>query len=139
MCFGSGKPKKPTKLQTNVVSVENGDKNCSEVLDIFTVTSEGTVVKPVYKTVKWGPVDLDMQMDTGSPVCIVSEETYRLHAKQWPALKPTNRELRCYLRKLPVSGVLLMTAQPQNYRATAELRRHNPANPELAFRISTYV
>lgn len=121
MCFGGGKPKEPTKLQANVVTVETDDNNCSEVLDIFTVTSEGTVVEPVYKTVKWGPVDLDMQMDTGSPVCIVSEETYQLHAKQWPALKPTNRELHCYLGKLPVSGVLHTTAQHQNYRATAEL------------------
>ncbi|XP_077506996.1 uncharacterized protein LOC144116162 [Amblyomma americanum] len=106
-CFGGVKAKRPTKFQANAVSGEAGDSSCTPVLDIYTVTSEGTAVEPVYKTVKWGPVNLDMQVDTGSPVCIIPEEIYYFHAKQWPALKPTNKELHCYLGKLPISGCFI--------------------------------
>lgn len=106
------------------------------VIDIFTVTSTATtsVVNTVSRTLSWGGELLSMQIDTGSPVCIISEDTYRTHANQWPKLEKTGRELRCYLGQLPVCGVLNMTVEHQGRQMAAELFVVKCSGPALCGR-----
>lgn len=121
-CLGGKKQGKPN-FQANAVTVSDEVEVAEQVIDIFTVTSTATtsVVKPVYRTLSWGGELLRMQIDTGSSVCIISEDTYRTHANQWPKLEKTGRELRCYLGQLPVCGILNMTVEHQVRQMAAEL------------------
>lgn len=60
----------------------------------------------VLPIIKSPQVTLDMLLDTGLPMCVISKETYSKNAASWPPLSPTDIRLFCYLGKLPVAGAL---------------------------------
>ncbi|XP_049529021.1 uncharacterized protein LOC125947782 [Dermacentor silvarum] len=49
-----------------------------------------------------------MEVDTGSPVCVISRELYMRHRNHWPTLKPSRVKLSCYAGPLPVLGDLTL-------------------------------
>ncbi|XP_037576521.2 uncharacterized protein K02A2.6-like [Dermacentor silvarum] len=69
------------------------------------VGSLGTV-KPLVHTLEWGGVPVTMQLDTGSPVSLITWPTYIKHRAAWPKLQDSALNLTCFLGKLPVSGQL---------------------------------
>lgn len=47
-----------------------------------------------------------MEVDTGSPVCVISRQIFEKHRKVWPCLKPSRVKLSCYTGRIPVLGEL---------------------------------
>ncbi|KAL1449383.1 hypothetical protein MTO96_028125 [Rhipicephalus appendiculatus] len=64
------------------------------------------MVQPIYRTMEWDRVALRMQVDTGSPVTIITWPTYTKHRHRWPRLQKTTLQLTCFLGQLPVKGQL---------------------------------
>ncbi|KAL3227087.1 hypothetical protein MRX96_024369 [Rhipicephalus microplus] len=50
-----------------------------------------------------------MQVDTGSPVTIITWPTYTKYRHLWPRLQKTTLQLTCFLGQLPVKGQLNIT------------------------------
>ncbi|XP_075739861.1 uncharacterized protein LOC142785286 [Rhipicephalus microplus] len=67
------------------------------------------MVQPIYRTMKWDGVALRMQVDTGSPVTIITWPTYTKYCHLWPRLQKTTLQLTCFLGQLPVKGQLNIT------------------------------
>nr|XP_054926433.1 uncharacterized protein LOC129384873 [Dermacentor andersoni] len=63
---------------------------------------------PIRRSFTWGGVHVAMEVDTGSPVCVISWELYMKHRNHWPALKPSRVKLSCYAGRLPVLGDLTL-------------------------------
>ncbi|XP_040358991.2 uncharacterized protein LOC121047641, partial [Ixodes scapularis] len=51
-----------------------------------------------------------MEVDTGSPVCVISRQIFEKHRKVWPCLKPPRVKLSCYTGRIPVFGELQLRA-----------------------------
>ncbi|CAN7994945.1 unnamed protein product, partial [Ixodes pacificus] len=49
-----------------------------------------------------------MEIDTGSPVCVITREMYETHRKTWPRLQKPQVKLGCYMGSIPVVGELTM-------------------------------
>ncbi|XP_064487305.1 uncharacterized protein K02A2.6-like [Ornithodoros turicata] len=49
-----------------------------------------------------------MEIDTGSPVCVVPRGVYEKHSQFWPRIQKARVKLSCYLGKLPVLGEIPM-------------------------------
>lgn len=80
----------------------------SSASQLWSVTSKNSLVPPIQETFTWNGVKLKMDVDTGSPVCVIPRATYKAHRHQWPKLQEPKIKLACYLGKLPVLGVLSM-------------------------------
>lgn len=64
------------------------------------------LVGPIWLTLQWKGVPVKMQVDTGSPVSIVTWPTYAQHRNRWPMLDKSSFQLSCFLGRLPVKGQL---------------------------------
>ncbi|KAL1475106.1 hypothetical protein MTO96_037523 [Rhipicephalus appendiculatus] len=64
------------------------------------------IVQPIYRTMEWDGVALRMQVDTGSPVTIITWPTYTQYRHRWPRLQKTTLQVTCFLGQLPVKGQL---------------------------------
>ncbi|XP_049519039.1 uncharacterized protein LOC125943625 [Dermacentor silvarum] len=64
------------------------------------------LVGPIWRTLQWKGVPVKMQVDTGSPVSIVTWPTYAQHRHRWPMLEKSSFQLSCFLGRLPVKGQL---------------------------------
>ncbi|XP_040069342.2 uncharacterized protein LOC115329771 isoform X2 [Ixodes scapularis] len=62
--------------------------------------------QPIAGTFDWGGVPVNMQLDTGSPVSVITWPTYMRHKAAWPSLQDSPLKLTCFLGKLPVRGQL---------------------------------
>ncbi|KAL3202527.1 hypothetical protein MRX96_042425 [Rhipicephalus microplus] len=62
-----------------------------------------------------------MQVDTGSPVCVIAEENYRRKAHFLAKLEPTDKTLYCYTGKRPLLGVLKLVVNNPTGETEGEL------------------
>lgn len=49
-----------------------------------------------------------MEIDTSSPVCVISWDAYNKHRVSWPPLEKSELKLSCYLGPLPVASKLIL-------------------------------
>lgn len=89
---------------------------------------------PIRRTFRWGDIDLAMEVDTGSPVCVVSREVYDRHQAQWPHLQPPRIKLSCYAGQLPVLGELELPVKYKNVSVPCPLIVLDCAGPSLCGR-----
>lgn len=108
MCKKTGGTGKALALTTE--NSEKSDDSHSSTLQIWSVIGTEPLVPPIRKFIVWNGVTIKMDVDTGSPVCIVPKATYEAHRDHWPQLRNTHLKLSCYLGKLPVLGTLAMKA-----------------------------
>ena len=86
---------------THVLSAEADDYS------MYTLT--GSSVKPLVVSVKLNDVDLEMELDTGASISIISKATYnRLWSKgQVPVIQESQVKLKTYIgEQLSVKGVI---------------------------------
>ncbi|XP_040064666.2 uncharacterized protein LOC120838707, partial [Ixodes scapularis] len=86
------------------------------------------------RQVSWGGVRLTMEVDTGSPVCVIPRKVYNEHKDHWPALSATKLSLRFYLGQLPILGELHMRATVHDVTVPAPLVVVNCPGPSLCGR-----
>ncbi|XP_037507733.1 uncharacterized protein K02A2.6-like [Rhipicephalus sanguineus] len=129
-CFGNKTPGHQGKFQSNMMLEEE-----PESFYLSTVQSQKDVRSTAYTTtLNWGGVELQMQVDTGSPVCVIAEETYRRRAHFWPKLEPTDKTLYCYTGKLPLLGVLKLVVNNPTGETEGELYVTKCSSPSLCSR-----
>ncbi|XP_040075110.1 uncharacterized protein LOC120847426 [Ixodes scapularis] len=109
------------KQQANLLTEEAQLGQAEEAFHLFTVHTPKATVDSVNEVLQWGTVEVTMQVDTGSPVCMISRDTYSKNDKVWPPLQETIKELHCYLGKLPVLGVLAMPVRYGNKQVQGQL------------------
>ena len=94
----------------------------------------GVSIKPLKVTVKVNNADLDMEVDTGASVSIISEDTYnRLWPdKQQPSLQKSTITLRTYGgEQLSVKGSLAVDVQYKDQKAHLQLVVATGQGPSL--------
>lgn len=97
---------KPTNRTMAVIAPGTSGESDSDASQIWSVTTASTLVPPIQEVFKWNGVEIKMDIDTGSPVCVVPKNVYEAHRQQWPQLQPSKIKLSSYLGKLPILGVL---------------------------------
>ncbi|XP_075539321.1 uncharacterized protein LOC142574008 [Dermacentor variabilis] len=63
-------------------------------------------VEAIMCTLLWNGIAIKMQLDTGSPVSIITWPTYVQHQDAWPKLQESPLKLSCFLGPLPIRGQL---------------------------------
>ncbi|XP_037515313.1 uncharacterized protein K02A2.6-like [Rhipicephalus sanguineus] len=63
-------------------------------------------LKPITMTLIVNGVPLEMELDSGSPVSIISKDTYLQHQGALPVLSQTDVKLNCMRGTIPVQGTL---------------------------------
>ena len=109
-------PRKFTQHATHIVTED------SEDYTMYNLT--GVSVKPLKVTVCVDNVKLDMEVDTGASVSIISEETYsRLWSEgQQPFLQESAITLRTYSgEQLSIKGTLAVDVQYKDQKASLQL------------------
>ena len=94
----------------------------------------GMSVKPLKVTLSVDNVDLDMEVDTGASVSIISEETYsRLWPEgQQPSLQESAITLRTYSgEQLSIKGTLTVDVQYKDQKARLQLVVATGQGPSL--------
>ncbi|XP_077542631.1 uncharacterized protein LOC144155199 isoform X2 [Haemaphysalis longicornis] len=86
------------------------------------------------RTFRWGDVELAMEVDTGSPVCVISRQVYDRHHAQSPRLQPPRIKLSCYAGQLPVLGELELPVKYKNVSVPCPLIVLDCAGPSLCGR-----
>lgn len=99
---------KAAHATTLAVAEATSDVEGSDETHIWTFVSErkNFLEPPIRRTLTWGGVELPMEVDTGSPVCVISRQMFEKHRKVWPCLKPSRVKLSCYTGRIPVLGEL---------------------------------
>ena len=107
----------PTAVHpTHVLSAETDD------YPMYTFT--GSSVKPLVVSVKLNDVDLEMEVDNGASISIISEATYnRLWSKgQAPVIQESQLKLKTYSgEQLSVKGVIEVKVQYKNQSEQLQL------------------
>ncbi|XP_049525590.1 uncharacterized protein LOC125946427 [Dermacentor silvarum] len=75
-----------------------------------------------------------MEIDTGSPVCVISRHIYERHGTQWPRLKAPQMKLSCYAGELPMLGELELSVRYKNVSVMCTLIVLDCAGPSLCGR-----
>ncbi|KAH7959908.1 hypothetical protein HPB49_014791 [Dermacentor silvarum] len=75
-----------------------------------------------------------MEIDPGSPVCIVSHHIYERHGAQWPRLKAPQMKSLCYSGELPTLGELELSVRHKNVSVMCTLIVLDCAGPSLCGR-----
>ncbi|KAK8788142.1 hypothetical protein V5799_022084 [Amblyomma americanum] len=65
-------------------------------------------LKPITVTFIVNGVPLEMELDSGSPVSLISKDTYRQHQGVLPQLSRTDIKLNCIRGTIPVQGTLVV-------------------------------
>lgn len=116
------KPGRPQQFHAHTLSTgEDYTEPSDPSQHLYSVNTAPSAVQPIVKPLQWGQVTLNMIVDTGSPVCVISKDTYSKHAASWPALSPTDTNLYCYLGKLPVVGALHLPVKNGDKQASGVL------------------
>ena len=119
-------PRKSTQHATHIVTED------SEDYTMYTLT--GVSVKPLKVTVSVNNVDLNMEVDTGASVSIISEETYsRLWPEgQQPSLQESAITLRTYSgEQLSIKRTLAVDVQYKDQKARLQLVVATGRGPSL--------
>ncbi|XP_075559316.1 uncharacterized protein LOC142590786 [Dermacentor variabilis] len=123
--------------QTNTLlgTEASADKE-SEATHIWTLVSQrkSCLEPPIRRTFDWCGVQLSMEVDTGSPVCVIPRELYYKHREQWPKLKPSSLNLSCYTGRLPVLGELALQVCHKGVTVECALTVLDCAGPSLCGR-----
>ena len=119
-------PRKFTQHATHIVTED------SEDYTMYNLT--GVSVKPLKVTVCVDNVELNMEVDTGASVSIISEETYsRLWSEgQQPSLQESAITLRTYSgEQLSIKGTLAVDVQYKDQKASLQLVVATGRGPSL--------
>lgn len=91
----------------------NDDMDSAHVWTLISGRKNG-LEPPIRRTFRWGDVELVMEVDTGSPVCVISRQVYDQHHAQWPHFQPPRIKLSCYAGQRPVLGELELPVKYKN-------------------------
>lgn len=121
--------------RTLALTAENAKQtDDSSTLQIWSVTEAEPLVPPIRKFITWDGIAIRMDVDTGSPVCIIPRAAYEAHRDRWPRLQNAKLKLSCYLGKLPVLGVLAMKASYMSVEVDCTLTVLDCEGPSLCGR-----
>ncbi|XP_049514115.1 uncharacterized protein LOC119436504 isoform X1 [Dermacentor silvarum] len=112
------------------------EEDSSDSVQIWTLASarKNSLEPPIRRTFSWGGVDLPMEVDTGSPVCVISRQLFDKHRKCWPSLKPSHVKLSCYNGRLPVMGELQLRVKYRDISVDCSLVVLDCPGPSLCGR-----
>lgn len=102
------------KKQNTFALTGSPEENEARSSQLFTISenqasvSSNEIVGPVRRKFCCGGVDLVMEIDTGSPVCVIPWHVYQMHRAKWPQIEKTDLRLSCYLGPLPIAGKLTL-------------------------------
>ncbi|XP_049267747.1 uncharacterized protein LOC119378660 [Rhipicephalus sanguineus] len=125
------------RAQTNILTGTEGSTDDEhEAAHIWTLASErkSCLVPPIRRTFSWCGVQLTMEVDTGSPVCVIPHQLYEKHRDQWPKLRPSSVKLSCYSGRLPVLGELALSVSHKGATVECALTVLDCAGPSLCGR-----
>lgn len=99
----------------NITVQQTTSEDCYENAYICTLLSARTecLEPPIRRTFNWGGVELAIEVDTGSPVCVIARQVFDKHCKHWPKLKASHLKLSCYAARLPVLDELQLAVAHQ--------------------------
>lgn len=101
----SGKPDKEQMSSLLAdASAEDDDLCISSVYAIKSQAATVCLVQPVRKKLCWGGIDVSMEIDTGSPVCVIPRNVYLQCRNQWPSLAKSELRLNCYRLPKPLNN-----------------------------------
>ncbi|XP_037528470.1 uncharacterized protein LOC119405702 [Rhipicephalus sanguineus] len=111
-------PRRLPHAKALAVEEASSEEDSSGSAQIWTLASarKNSLAPPIRRTFSWGGVNVSMEVDTGSPVCVISRQLFEKHRKCWPKLKPSHVKLSCYSGRLPVMGELQLCVR---YRDTS--------------------
>lgn len=112
MCAVNEKTSRTLAVTAQTAETEDGDSSASQ---IWSLTTKRTLVPPIRRSFAWNGIEVIMDVDTGSPVCVIPKSIYERYCHQWPQLQRSELQLSCYLGRLPLLGVLEM---PVSYQGT---------------------
>lgn len=112
---------------------EDDDKDETHIWTLLSAR-KSRLEPPIRRSFSWNGVQLTMEVDTGSPVCVISKNVFDKHREQWPALKPSQVKLSCYVGPLPVMGELQLCVQYRAVSVYCRLIVLNCSGPNLCGR-----
>ncbi|XP_077507861.1 uncharacterized protein LOC144118977 [Amblyomma americanum] len=129
-------PAAPAPHGQTLTVQETTSEDCYQNADIWTLLSarRRCLEQPIRRTFNWGGVELAMEVDTGSPVCVIARQVFDRHCKHWPNLKPSHLKLSCYAGRLPVLGELKLTGAHQGVSVECTLIVLDCTGPSLCGR-----
>ncbi|XP_037508363.2 uncharacterized protein LOC119384143 [Rhipicephalus sanguineus] len=125
------------RAQTNILTgMEGSTDDEHEAAHIWTLASErkSCLVPPIRRTFSWCGVQLTMEVDTGSPVCVIPRQLYETHRDQWPKLRPSSVKLSCCSGRLPVLGEIALSVSHKGATVECALTVLDCAGPSLCGR-----
>lgn len=135
LCRSTGKRKQKTFAITGDRESDDDQPQSSQLSSLKQdPVVEDKIVGPVRRKFCWGGVDLVMEIDTGSPVCVLSWDAYNSHRASWPPLEKSDLKLSCYLGPLPVAGKLTLPVSYGDRTVTAPVTVLRQSGPCLCGR-----
>ncbi|XP_070379702.1 uncharacterized protein [Dermacentor albipictus] len=135
---GNRVPSNRSVHHAKALAVEDAvsEEDNSDSAHIWTLASarKNALQPPIRRTFSWGGVDLSMEVDTGSPVCVISRQLFDKHHKCWPSLKPSHVKLSCYNGRLPVVGELQLCVKYRDISVNCALVVLDCPGPSLCGR-----
>ncbi|KAL3195585.1 hypothetical protein MRX96_054024 [Rhipicephalus microplus] len=92
------------------------------------------ITQPIVRTLDCGGVPVNMQVDTGSPVSVITWPTYERNKTVWPKLRGSPLKLTCFLGRLPVRGQLQLKVSCGNKSMAGSLQVLGCSGPNLCGR-----
>ncbi|KAL1415797.1 hypothetical protein MTO96_006576 [Rhipicephalus appendiculatus] len=92
------------------------------------------ITQPIVRTLDCGGVPVNMQLDTGSPVSVITWPTYERNKTVWPKLRGSPLKLTCFLGRLPVRGQLQLKVSCGNRSTAGSLQVLGCSGPNLCGR-----
>ncbi|XP_049270340.1 uncharacterized protein LOC125757993 [Rhipicephalus sanguineus] len=99
-------------MTAQATETEDSDNSASQ---IWSLTTKRSLIPPIRKEFAWNCIQVTMDIDTGSPVCVIPKSIYEMYCHQWPQLQKSELQLSCYLGRLPLLGAITM---PVSYEGT---------------------
>ncbi|XP_042142185.1 uncharacterized protein LOC121833145 [Ixodes scapularis] len=95
------KPKKQSTKQVNVLESVGGPSEY-----YLHALQANSTVKPITVTFMVNGLPIEMELDSGSPVSLISEDTYLSHQRSLPRPAETDIKLKCIRGPIPLQGTL---------------------------------
>ncbi|XP_077540245.1 uncharacterized protein LOC144152713 [Haemaphysalis longicornis] len=89
------------------------------------------ITQPILRTLECAGVPVDMQVDTGSPVSVITWPTYERNKAVWPKLRGSPLKQTCFLGRLPVRGQLKLKFSCGNRSTEGSLQVLGCSGPNL--------
>lgn len=112
MCAVNDKTSRMLAVTAQATETEDSDNSASQ---IWSLTTKRSLIPPIRKEFAWNGIQVTMDIDTGSPVCVIPKSIYETYCHQWPQLQKSELQLSCYLGRLPLLGAITM---PVSYEGT---------------------